>query len=130
MVARARTSANSSPVGRSTRALVAVALLALVGCAPALGGTLGLEVHTGPGSELIFVPDEIVAPAGARVALTVTNTSSQPHNLVLVDPIGVATRSILAAGQSDTVVFAAPPPGSYRFVCSIHPGMEGLFEVR
>ena len=28
-----------------------------------------------------------------------------------------------------TLTFAAPDPGDYKFVCTLHPGMEGTLTV-
>ena len=110
-------------------AMALIALAWLAGCLGSAAGAFPLEVRTGAGNQLVFEPARLVAPAGRQLLLTLRNTSAEPHNLVVLEPVGVATRSIVAAGQADAIAFEAPPAGSYRFVCSIHPGMEGTLEV-
>ena len=45
----------------------------------------------------------------------------------------IAHTRMLGGGESDTITFPAPPPGTYKFICSF-PGhymaMQGLFIVR
>jgi len=35
----------------------------------------------------------------------------------------------VAPGASETLQFTAPAPGDYPFVCTLHPGMDGVLTV-
>ncbi|MGO4913489.1 plastocyanin/azurin family copper-binding protein [Leeuwenhoekiella sp. W20_SRS_FM14] len=109
-----------------------------------------------------FDKNEIRVPAGKKVKLTLRHTGKQPvevmgHNFVLLtqgteipafgakasaardngyipegtDAVIVNTK-MLGGGQSDTIEFDAPEPGTYDFICSF-PGhysvMKGKFIV-
>jgi plastocyanin len=45
------------------------------------------------------------------------------------DGIDAATSTVVAAGATETISFTAPDPGSYAFVCTLHPGMDGTLTV-
>lgn len=75
------------------------------------------------------MPEAAEAPTGAQVALTFQNLSQAPHNLTFSDPIEAATQTIVAPGASETLEFAAPAPGDYAFVCTLHPGMDGVLTI-
>lgn len=89
-----------------------------------------LEISTKPGTELAFAPDQVVAPANARVVLAFSNASTVAHNLVFLSPIDGATRPIVQPGETDELEFDTPAAGAYRFVCSIHEDMSGTLETR
>ena len=63
------------------------------------------------------------------MTLEFANESTVPHNLTFGEPINAATATIVQPGASETLEFQAPEPGSYEFVCTLHPGMEGILEV-
>jgi len=88
-----------------------------------------ITIGTDEGQELLFVPDAAEAPNGAAVTLTFQNVSQAPHNLTFSDPIDAATQTIVAPGASETLQFTAPGPGDYAFVCTLHPGMDGVLAV-
>ncbi len=96
----------------------------------AAGETVEITVGTDTGSANEFVPTEVSVPAGATVVLTFVNESdSVPHNLTFGDPINAATATTVPAGESETIEFTAPEAGEYTFVCTLHPGMEGVLVV-
>ncbi len=96
---------------------------------PPDSGSVEVTIGTDEGQELRFVPEAAEAPTGAQVALTFQNLSQAPHNLTFSDPIDAATQTIVAPGTSETLEFAAPAPGDYAFVCTIHPGMDGVLTI-
>ncbi len=115
--------------------------LALTACGGGGGGNAGgggaggsgtnLTVGTDTAAELKFVPATISAPANTEVKLTFNNQStSQPHNLTFQQGITAATATNVATGQSETITFRTPGPGSYPFVCTIHPTMVGTLTVQ
>lgn len=93
------------------------------------GETAATTIGTDTGSELRFDPAEVTVPAGAEVELTFRNVSTVPHNLTMQDGIDAATSTVVAAGATETISFTAPDPGSYAFVCTLHPGMDGTLTV-
>ena len=95
------------------------------------GGGTNLTVGTDTAAELKFIPATISAPANTEVKLTFNNQStSQPHNLTFQQGITAATATNVATGQSETLTFRTPGPGSYPFVCTIHPTMVGTLTVQ
>ena len=88
-----------------------------------------ITIGTDEGQELLFVPDTAEAPSGAAVTLTFQNVSEAPHNLTFNDPIEAATSTVVAPGASETLEFTAPEAGDYTFVCTLHPGMDGVLTV-
>jgi amicyanin len=69
-----------------------------------------------------FNPANTTVLAGSTV--TWTNNDSAPHNVV-----GGPLRSpTLSRGQSWSYTFSAP--GTYSYICSIHPEMRGAVIVR
>jgi plastocyanin len=61
--------------------------------------------------------------------LVFENRSTAPHNLTFGPPIDAATATIVNAGESQTITFAAPEPGAYDYVCTLHPGMDGTLTL-
>ena len=110
--------------------------LVLTGCGgggagAASTGPAPIAIGTDQGADLKFVPDTAEAPANAAVKLTFTNNStSQPHNLFFQQGITAQTEPSIAPGGSQTIEFTTPAAGSYRFVCTLHPGMEGTLNVK
>jgi len=116
-----------------------LALLLVVGLTGAafLGGggapqTAALQVGTDPGAALQFVPNSIEAPPNTPVNLTFVNQATVPHNLAFAPETGItaATSVNVPAGAQETISFQTPAPGTYQFVCTIHPGMEGQLSVQ
>ena len=89
-------------------------------------------VGTDDGAALLFVPESVTAPPETEVELVFNNQATVPHNLTFPDttPIDAATQEQLPAGQSETLNFTTPAPGTYPFVCTIHPGMDGTLVVQ
>jgi glucose/arabinose dehydrogenase/plastocyanin len=98
---------------------------------PAGSPSAGTEVliQTDQGIENLFVPDAAEVAPGAAVALTFENIATVPHNLTFGAPINAATSTIVQPGASETLQFTVPDPGDYQFVCTLHPGMEGVLTV-
>jgi len=114
------------------RSLVLTVVLAFLACRPSAVPEVPapLEVTTKLGTELAFDPARVVAPSQVRVRLVFSNVSTLAHNLVLLSPLDGGTRPIVQPGESDVFEFDTPPPGTYRFVCSIHEDMSGTLESR
>jgi plastocyanin len=94
------------------------------------GDTVALTIGTDPGTALEFDPATVTADAGTTLQITFENRAAGvPHNLTFDDPIGQATATTVEAGASETLEFPAPEPGDYRYLCTLHPGMEGTLTI-
>ncbi|MDK9500930.1 cupredoxin domain-containing protein [Streptomyces katrae] len=72
-----------------------------------------------------FIPQDLTVRPGAKI--NVINSNSVPHTVTATDGAAFDTGQI-APGQS--VTFTAPDtPGSYAFICSLHPRMKGTLTV-
>jgi plastocyanin len=70
----------------------------------------------------------LTAGAGASTSIVLSNQDNRvPHNLSVK---GVATSATCAGPCSVTLSFVAPAPGSYGFICTVHPFMTGTLTVR
>jgi plastocyanin len=95
------------------------------------GGATTITIGTDKAAELVFIPETAEAPANTPVQLIFNNQSdSQPHNLVFQEGITAKTSDLVAAGASETLEFTTPGAGEYTFVCTIHPGMDGVLTVK
>lgn len=93
------------------------------------GGPIEVTIQSDAGTRFRFSPDQVEVPAGAEVALTFENLSTVPHNLTFGSPIDATTSTVVDGGTSEEISLTAPGPGDYRFVCTIHTGMEGTLRV-
>jgi plastocyanin len=111
--------------------VVTAALLCVAGCEviAAPQPSAFLAVRSRPGDELAFDPAHLYAPRDSVVRVTFSNASSVEHNLVFVEPLAGRTREIVLPGEEDVVDLRTSGPGSYRFVCTVHVGMEGTLTV-
>lgn len=91
------------------------------------------------GRNIQFDIDEITVEAGRQVAITFDNQDENiPHNWALYESEEAAqSRTGLIAGSPvengplvQEILFDAPAPGSYFFVCDVHPNMTGELVVQ
>lgn len=126
------TSIGRTPPGGRRRgialALIAGALLALANA----GASRAAEPAAAPGAadstiairNFMFEPMALVVAAGTKV--TWKNYDGEPHTIHSIDD---AFRSG-ALDQNDTFSFQFDKPGTYRYVCSIHPQMVATIVVK
>lgn len=72
----------------------------------------------------------VIVPRGHEVRITVKNEEPPgiTHNFV-VSSLGVKSR-VLQPGESESLDFVAGKVGSYKYVCTLHPGqMAGYFRI-
>ena len=128
---------------RPTAATALLALtLALAGCggssAPAADQAAAAPTATASGpaaaqqfflrgtDQDVFVPGRFSAKVGT-LALTLQN-GAVPHNVVFDDSTltGIPT---ISGAETKTTMLTFSKPGTYTFVCTIHPGMDGAIVV-
>jgi plastocyanin len=74
--------------------------------------------------EFMFSPTSLTVTAGTIVHWK--NLDPEPHTIRAVD----ATFKSDALDQDDSFNFKFDKPGTYRYVCSIHPQMVGTIVVK
>lgn len=122
---------------RWTPALLAVVVLlgvALLGCGDDDDGAAGDGATTEAAGEdaaasvtirdLAFEPDELTVQTGD--VIEVSNEDGVQHTFTS-DDAGFDT--VLEPGGSGTARVATSEPGTYDFVCSFHPAMQGSITV-
>jgi plastocyanin len=70
-----------------------------------------------------YSPQRIEVAAGQKV--TWTNRDPAPHTVTAED--GTFDSGTMEPGGTFSAVF--DDPGEYRYICSLHPGMEGVVVV-
>jgi plastocyanin len=71
----------------------------------------------------MFAPATLTVPAGTTV--TWQNLDGEPHTAVSIDGVFRSP----ALDQKDSFSFKFDKPGTYKFICSIHPMMRGTIVV-
>lgn len=101
-----------------------ISLAKLAGTAP------GAKVAppAGPGTvaiaDFLFGPERIEVKVGGKVSWT--NTDDSPHQIAIV---GKKLRTgVMLRGQTETLTFSEP--GTFDYICGLHPNMKGKVEVR
>ncbi|WP_367318665.1 cupredoxin domain-containing protein [Streptomyces sp. HUAS ZL42] len=124
--------------GRTAAALAgACTLLALAGCSNGGGNGPGttsappIATSAGPAPARIVIENFAFTPANLRVhpatKITVVNRDSAAHTVTATGDKTFDTGNI--AGNA-TATFTAPSaPGSYSYICTIHPNMKGTLTV-
>jgi plastocyanin len=73
-----------------------------------------------------FVPAALTVAPGT--AVTWVNKDEEPHNIVNIDQPRRFRSPAIDGGEKYTFVFAEP--GTYRYICAVHPHMEGTVVVK
>ena len=76
--------------------------------------------------DLKFLQTELTVPAGEPVEIVLDNQEAAPHNIAISDASGasVFTGEIVSSKQVTNAV-PALAPGTYTFICEVHPDMKG-----
>ena len=105
--------------------VLAVASVATVAAEPAPAaaaakvGDSTLSIH-----EFRFSPTSMTVPVGTTVRWK--NLDGEPHTVRGVD----GSFASGALDQNDSFTFKFAKPGTYKYVCSIHPQMVGTIVVK
>jgi len=74
------------------------------------------------GENISFDSTELSAPAGQEVTITFENRDSGvPHNLRVNGPSGPIATEIAGGPITQTLTFTIDEPGTYTFLCEVHP---------
>jgi len=76
-------------------------------------------------ADFLFGPEKIEAKVGQPI--TWSNADDSPHQVTLTGPNGRRS-GIMLKGQSESLTFNEP--GTYAYICGLHPGMKGTIEVK
>jgi plastocyanin len=107
------------------------AVLALAGCGGGGGGDddKAKPPGAGPGAVKIvnfeFTPQTVVVKPGTTV--TWTNADSTIHDVKDTSPLANPPGPSMGKGDTFSITYAQP--GTYSYVCGIHPYMTGSVEV-
>jgi plastocyanin len=111
----------ANPVRHRTMALVTATLLAAaINFHPANA----IETNTIVMKDFDFAPMSLNVAAGTTVVWK--NLDDEPHTVV-------GDKGLFRSGgleQNDTFAFKFDKPGTYKFLCSIHPKMMGTIVVK
>lgn len=107
-----------------------LALFGLLLSACGGGGDTGSGADVGAGAVSVSIADNTYAPADMSVdvggTVTWTNEDEAPHT-VTFDDDGPAGSGQLGQGDSFDTTFDTP--GTYRYVCAVHPDMTASVTV-
>ncbi len=119
---------------QKTRVGVTLAMLALVVAACSGGGASGGDGTTTPaaggsgtsltlvGENISFDKTQLTAPAGQEVTITFENRDNGiSHNLQVTGPSGPIATDIEAGPVTQTLILTIDEPGTYTFLCVVHP---------
>ncbi|MBL8511952.1 MAG: cytochrome P460 family protein [Betaproteobacteria bacterium] len=76
-------------------------------------------------AEFKFGPEKAEAKVGEKI--TWANTDASPHQVSIGGPNGERT-AVMLQGQTAELKF--DKPGTYTYICGLHPSMKGTIEVK
>ncbi|HEY3523562.1 MAG TPA: cupredoxin domain-containing protein [Candidatus Limnocylindrales bacterium] len=94
------------------------------------GGAGSVEIDA---QGIQFTTQSVTAPAGTKFTLTFKNQDNGiPHDVQIKDGSGTEVfKTDIITGVADKSYDVGPlQPGSYPFVCTIHPNMTGTLTVQ
>lgn len=88
---------------------------------PAPGGTVTIVAK-----DMQFAPADVTVPAGTAVQIVFDNQEGAPHNIAISDASGASVfKGEIVSNKQVTYSVPALQPGSYPFICEVHPNMKG-----
>ena len=112
-------------IPRTLAAAAGIALLAIAGSALAQQPTAAKSAEIAI-ENFKFVPATLTIAPGT--AVTWNNRDEEPHNIVNVDTPRRFRSQAIDGGEKYTFVF--DQPGTYKYICAVHPHMEGTVIVK
>ena len=103
------------------KAMFAFAALALAGAAPAVAQPAPVVIAI---KNFDFSPMTVTVPAGGQV--TWKNLDGEIHTVVSLD----GTFRSVALDEGDSFTFRFTKPGTYLYLCSVHPQMKARVVVK
>lgn len=89
------------------------------------------KVNVAKAPDVVAIGDFLFGPEKLEVArntyVSWVNTDDSPHQVTVTSANGLRTPVILK-GEKQTMKFEAP--GTYDYICGLHPGMKGKIEVK
>lgn len=80
-----------------------------------------------------FEPGQYTVPVGTTVTFEVTNNGAVSHTAYVFDASGIIAGydpGLIVPRTTVSFTWKAEKPGTYRLVCTIHPGMEATITVQ
>ena len=125
---------------RARPAVVAAALLVLGACGGGSGASRAEPACVPSGNRLVISADNLefdrsclAAPPDQPFSIDFTNDESLPHNVEIRREGQSSGRVFLGEifSGKKTVTYEVPPvpPGTYDFLCTVHPQMKGTVRV-
>jgi plastocyanin len=118
---------NRSIVRQTLAAAAGTALLAI-----AAGAVVNQVAAAAPAEISIqgfaFTPKTLTVAAGTAVSWV--NNDDEPHNIVNADPGHPRLFRSPGLDGGDKFTFVFEKPGTYRYICAVHPNMEGTVVVK
>jgi plastocyanin len=76
--------------------------------------------------DLAFTTPSISVSAGVPVTIDFDNEDGAPHNIAVSDATGASVfKGDIVSGQEVVYRLPALAPGTYPFICEVHPDMKG-----
>jgi plastocyanin len=130
VVGRHRTRGTTRGIGPRTVVVAGVLLVALAACGDGDGTSddAGATEEAGGGAELVIVdfgfePDTLEVADGTTIE--VVNEDAVSHTVTAED----GSFDVRLAGGGNRMSITPDGPGTYPFVCTIHPSMTGTLVV-
>jgi plastocyanin len=83
-------------------------------------------------ADMAFDVNSMTATTGGPIVVTFTNNDTVPHNFSVYTEEGgeaIAQGEIINEGATDEVDLGELEPGTYYFVCDLHPEMNGTLTI-
>ena len=81
--------------------------------------------------DIKFQQTQVAVPAGTPITIDFDNQDGAPHNIAISDASGAQVfKGDIVAGSKVTYSVPALAPGTYTFLCEVHPDMKGTITAK
>ncbi len=81
--------------------------------------------------DIKFATPQVSVAAGTPVTITFDNQDGAPHNIAISDASGAKVfKGDIVSGTKVTYQVPALAPGTYSFICEVHPDMKGTITAQ